>query len=43
VCRLCRRHAVAPIVAASVNGVPIAGNSFAGSLGSTDPNADFTS
>ena len=35
-------NAVAPIVAASVNGVAISGNAYAGSLGSTDPNANFT-
>ena len=35
-------NAVAPIVAASTNPNAINGNSYAGSLGSTDPNANFT-
>ncbi len=35
-------NAVAPIVAATTNGAAILGNTYAGSLGSTDPNANFT-
>ena len=35
-------NAVAPIVLATTNGAAISGNSYAGSLGSTDPNANFT-
>ncbi|HKQ48910.1 MAG TPA: right-handed parallel beta-helix repeat-containing protein [Phycisphaerae bacterium] len=35
-------NAVAPIVAATTNGAAIGGNTYAGSLGSTDPNANFT-
>jgi hypothetical protein len=35
-------NAVAPIVSAATNAVPIIGNSYAGNLGSTDPNANFT-
>ena len=35
-------NAVAPIVSASKNPNAITGNSYAGSLGSTDPNANFT-
>jgi len=35
-------NAVAPIVQATTNGAPISGNTYAGSLGSTDPNANFT-
>lgn len=35
-------NAVAPIIVASTNGAAITGNSYAGSLGSTDPNANYT-
>jgi parallel beta-helix repeat protein len=35
-------NAVAPIVNASTNAAAINGNTYAGSLGSTDPNANFT-
>lgn len=35
-------NAVAPIVNASTNAAGINGNSYTGSLGSTDPNANFT-
>ncbi|MBK7403310.1 MAG: right-handed parallel beta-helix repeat-containing protein [Phycisphaerales bacterium] len=35
-------NAVAPIVSASKNATAISGNSYVGSLGSTDPNANFT-
>ncbi|QQS07822.1 MAG: hypothetical protein IPK69_07310 [Phycisphaerales bacterium] len=35
-------NAVAPIVNASTNAAVITGNSYAGNLGSTDPNANFT-
>jgi len=35
-------NALAPIVAASTNAVAVVGNTYAGSLGSTDPNANFT-
>ncbi len=35
-------NALAPIVAASTNVAPVAGNTYASSLGSTDPNANFT-
>lgn len=35
-------NAIAPIVSASTNGIAINGNSYSGSLGSTDPNANFT-
>ncbi len=35
-------NAVAPIVNASTNGAAISGSTYAGSLGSTDPNANFS-
>jgi hypothetical protein len=35
-------NALAPIVQASTNAVAVNGNTYAGSLGSTDPNANFT-
>jgi parallel beta-helix repeat protein len=35
-------NAVAPIVNASTNGALISGNTYAGSLGGTDPNSNFT-
>jgi hypothetical protein len=35
-------NAVAPITVATTNGAVISGNSYAGSLGSNDPNANFT-
>lgn len=35
-------NAVAPIVQASTNGAAIIGSNYAGGLGSTDPNANFT-
>ncbi|NUQ53066.1 MAG: right-handed parallel beta-helix repeat-containing protein [Phycisphaerales bacterium] len=35
-------NALAPIVSASTNAVPVSGNTYAGTLGSTDPNANFT-
>lgn len=35
-------NAVAPIVQATTNGAAISGNTYAGNLGSTDPNANFT-
>jgi parallel beta-helix repeat protein len=35
-------NAVAPIVQATTNGAAISGNTYAGSLGSTDPNANFS-
>lgn len=35
-------NAVGPIVNAGVNAAAISGNTYAGSLGSTDPNANFT-
>jgi hypothetical protein len=35
-------NAVAPIIAATGNGSAISGNAYAGGLGSTDPNANFT-
>ena len=35
-------NAVAPIVGAATNAALISGNTYAGSLGSTDPNANFT-
>ena len=35
-------NAVAPIVSATTNGAAISGNTYTGSLGSTDPNANFS-
>jgi parallel beta-helix repeat protein len=35
-------NALAPIVSAGTNAVPVSGNTYAGTLGSTDPNANFT-
>lgn len=35
-------NAVAPIVSATTNAAAISGNTYTGSLGSTDPNANFT-
>ncbi|MCB9846267.1 MAG: right-handed parallel beta-helix repeat-containing protein [Phycisphaeraceae bacterium] len=35
-------NAVAPIVQAATNAIAISGNTFGGSLGSSDPNANFT-
>jgi parallel beta-helix repeat protein len=35
-------NAVAPIVQATTNAAAISGNTYAGNLGSTDPNANFT-
>lgn len=35
-------NALAPIVAATTNAAAVSGNSYTGSLGSTDPNANFT-
>lgn len=35
-------NALVPIVSVSTNAVPVVGSTYAGSLGSTDPNANFT-
>jgi len=35
-------NALAPIVSTTTNAAPVAGNTYSGNLGTTDPNANFS-